>query len=217
MPDQVIDNTVADAPVEQQNPVPLPTTDSQHHPSPADVPPRRQQPPAAPPQPAADDGNSQEPKSPEDYQKMIADLRKENANWRKKYREAEPIVQQHQELEEAAKTELQRATERAEAAERRDREREEAFARLDIAVQHGIDPDNIDFIGSGSREEMEARAVRVKALQQAQAATAPPSNRPVEGLRPGASPEPPQPADNSYPESWKPNHVRDRERSQHGQ
>ena len=221
MPDQIIDNTVADTPVEEQQPTPLSTTENQQSaPSPADMAARgagnggRQG--ASAPEPD-DDKGGKAPKTAADYEKMIADLRKENAGWRTKYREAEPIVKQHQELEEAQKSELQRANERAEAAERRDREREEQFARLDLAVIHGIDPDNIDFIGSGSREEMEARALRVKALQQAQAATAPPSDRPVEGLRPGASPEPPQPADNSYPESWKPNHVRERERSRYGE
>lgn len=217
MSDQVIDNTAVDA-AESQQPLP-PSPLDKPIPSPADL--ARSVPPA-PPEPVSDtdgDGDKQDkgPRTPEQYEAALAKLRKENASWRTKLREAEPIVQKHHELEEKNKTELQKAQERAAAAEKRDQEREQSFTRLDLAVTHGIEPDNIDLIGSGSREEMEQRALRVKAMQQAQVTTAPPSNRPVEGLRPGASPEPPAPADDSYPEAWKPSHVRDRERTQHGQ
>jgi hypothetical protein len=215
--DQVIDNTAVDA-AESQQPLP-PSPLDKPTPSPADLP--RHTPPASP-EPVSDsdgDGDKQDkgPRTPEQYEAAMAKLRKENASWRTKYREAEPIVNEHKERIEAEKTETQKAIERAEAAEKRDREREESFTRLDLAVTHGIEADNIDLIGSGSREEMETRALRVKAMQQAQGNTAPPSDRPVEGLRPGASPEPPAAADDSYPESWKPSHVRDRERTQHGQ
>lgn len=154
----------------------------------------------------------------DDYRAEVERLRKENAQRRTKLREVEPLAEKYREIEEGQKTELQKAQERAAAAEERDRQREEDFNRLNVAVALGIEPDNIDLIGSGSREEMEQRALRVKAMQDAQKApTAPPSARPVEGLRPGASPEPPQPADDSYPEAWKPSHVRERERVQYGQ
>jgi hypothetical protein len=127
------------------------------------------------------------------------------------------------EIEEGEKTELQKAQERAEAAEKRDRERQENFDRLDIASTLGIERDNIDLIGSGSREQMEAQALKVKALQDARNAhsSPPPSDRPVEGLRPGASPEPPKQADDSYPAAWTPSYLLDREnqnrRTQYGQ
>lgn len=195
-------------------------------PTPAEVAARQQprlnEPPPPQQQPPGDEGGDKgggkkKLETVEDYQAELERVRKESAERRVKLRELEPLAQQAREAEEAQKTEVQKALERAEAAEKRDREREENFSRLDIAVHLGIEPDNIDLIGSGSREEMEARAIRVKAMQDSQRITAPPSDRPVEGLRPGASPEPPKPADDSYPESWKPNHVRDRERSQYGQ
>lgn len=203
----------------QSEPAPPPPA-----PSPADLARAHADQAARQQQPPADDGDGK-PKGKkletiEDYEKALADARKEAADRRVKLRELEPLAEKYREIEESKKDEVQKAIERAEAAEKRDREREEGFTRLNLAVTHGIDPDNIDLIGSGSREDMEARALRVKSMQDAHnapATTAPPSNRPVEGLRPGASPEPPGPADDSYPESWKPNHVRERERSQYGQ
>lgn len=152
----------------------------------------------------------QQQRGPEDYEAEIAKLRKENANWRTKYREAEPIVKQHQEMEEANKTELQKAQEALQAREREFAELQTGYTRLELAAIHNIPPDDIDLIGSGSREEMEARAARLGALHAANSTKnpAPPSDRPVEGLRPGASPEPPKPEDDSYPESWKPAFLR---------
>lgn len=158
------------------------------------------------------------PRSADDLQAEIQKLRKENASWRTKYREAEPIVQKHMEMEEAQKTELQRVQEQLQQERQSRTEIETGHARLELAVQYSIPPDDIDLIGSGSREEMEARAVRLGALHAASAKTPPPpSNRPVEGLRPGATPEPPHPADNSYPAEWAPPEVREKVRSQYGQ
>ena len=177
-------------------------------PSPADV--------AARTEPRQED--ERPARSPDDLQAEIAKLRKENASWRTKYREAEPIVKAHQEAEEASKTELQRLQEQLQQEKQGRTEIETGYTRLELAVQYNIPPDDIDLIGSGSREEMEARATRLGALHAASAKTPPPpSDRPVEGLRPGATPEPPKPADDSYPASWAPPQVRDNVRSHHGQ
>ncbi|MGW4325444.1 MULTISPECIES: hypothetical protein [Nocardia] len=137
---------------------------------------------------------------------MIKDLRKENASWRTKYREAEPIVQAHTEAQEAAKTEVQRATERAAAAEAAAAQREAELNVLRAASKHGIPEEDHDLLGSGTPEELDARAARLAARYPSSATPTPPppSDRPVEGLRPGASPTPPPPADTAYPESWRP-------------
>lgn len=142
-------------------------------------------------------------RSPEDYETEISKLRKENASWRTKYREAEPIVKAHQEAEEASKSEVQRMQEALEQERSQRTQIETGYTRLELAVQFNIPPDDIDLIGSGSREEMEARAARLGALHaSAEKKPPPPSDRPVEGLRPGATPEPPQPVDHSYPANW---------------
>lgn len=222
MSDNVIDDTFVDRPVAPNGAAPFGEQDPPAPPappSPANMP--RQ--PAAPEpqaQPGDDDKSDKGGKKLEtvdDYKAEVERLRKENASRRTKLKELEPLAQAAREAEEANKTELQREREARIAAEQRDQQRQEDFDRLDIAVTLGIEPDNIDLIGSGSREEMETRAARVAAMQQAQAGTPPPTDRPVEGLRPGASPEPPKPADDSYPEMWKPSHIRDQERAQYGQ
>lgn len=156
-------------------------------------------PPAEPAKPEEPKG----PRSPEDYEAEIQRLRRESAGYRTKLREAEPIVKAHQEREEANKTELQKAQEALAAREREFADLQLSNTRLELAAIHNIPPDDIHLIGSGSREEMEANAARLGALFSA-APKAPPSDRPVEGLRPGAAPEPPKPEDDSYPESWKP-------------
>lgn len=142
-------------------------------------------------------------RSPEDYEAEIQKLRRESAGYRTKLREAEPIVKAHQEREEANKTELQKAQEALAAREREFADLQVGYTRLELAAIHNVPPDDIDLIGSGSREEMEARAARIGALHAANTKTpSPPSDRPVEGLRPGATPEPPKPVDNSYPANW---------------
>ncbi|MGY2036611.1 hypothetical protein ACW9HF_15120 [Nocardia gipuzkoensis] len=147
----------------------------------------------SPPEPAA-------PKTPDEYEAMIKELRKENAGWRTKLRDAEPIIKAHNAAEEAAKTEVQRATERATAAEK---QIAELTVKL-VAARHGIPEEDYDLLGSGTPEELENRAARLAARRPASAPPPPPSDRPVEGLRPGASPTPPAQPDTSYPAAWKP-------------
>lgn len=178
-------------------------------PAPEATPPAAETPPAEP----------KPTRTPEEYETELAKVRKEAAGYRVKLKEVEPLAKAAQEAEEAKKDDIQRANDRAQAAEQREKETLEGYTRLELAVQYHIEPDDIDLIGSGTREEMDSRAQRIAAKNAAAAkASPPPTDRPVEGLRPGASPEPEQPPDDSYPESWKPDYLRDNEkRSFHGQ
>lgn len=102
--------------------------------------------------------------------------------------------------EDRDKTELQKAIERAEAAEKAHGSMRVANARLMAAAVHNIPPDLIDLLGDGTDEEIDARA---KLLAERLAAAAPEPaeekpvkpkpRRPVESLTPGAKPasEPP--------------------------
>jgi hypothetical protein len=172
--------------------------------------------------PATETETPPEPKSArtaEDYEAELAKVRREAANYRTKLREVEPLAKKAQEAEEAKKGDVQRANERAQAAEDREKATLEGYTRLELAVQYSIPPDDIDLIGSGTRDEMDVRAQRIAALNAAASKAAPPpTNRPMEGLRPGATPEPAKPPDDSYPASWTPSYLRDKEsRSIHGQ
>lgn len=179
-------------------------------PAPAEPPPNGNEPPA----------DKTTERTPEQYEAEIAKLRKESAGYRTKLRDVEPLAKKAQEAEEANKTELQKAADRAARAEQLLQDKETGYARLELAVQYNIPPDDIDLIGSGTREEMDKNAARLAALHAAsiKATPPPPSDRPVEGLRPGATPEPPKPADDSYPTAWTPSYLREEEsRSQYGQ
>lgn len=132
--------------------------------------------------------------------RLIENLRSEKANLQTQLADQAPLVQAAKEAEEAQKTELQRANERAEQlANDNNRLLLEA-----IAAKHGIAEEDYDLLGSGTREELESRAQRL-AARTAPAPTvdaAPPSQRPVASMRPGASPTPPPVEDHSYPASW---------------
>lgn len=105
-----------------------------------------------------------------------------------------------QEFEDRDKTELQKAIERAEAAEKGASGMRSANARLMAAATHNIPPDLIDFLGSGTDEEINARAEALAERLKAATPPAPPaSQRPVESLTPGAAPSSAATAD---PDAW---------------
>lgn len=130
------------------------------------------------------------------------------AKYRTELRAAQPIVDAHNKAEEANKTEVQKATERAEQLAQELAARDHALNRLQVAHKYGIPEEDFDFLGSGTPEEMEDRAARLAQLRESAKGPietpAPPTNRPVESLRPGASPQPPAVEDTSYPASWRP-------------
>lgn len=199
IPPQTPEAPVFQEPAPPAAPVPTPAPPV---PTPADMP------AAAPAAPATEPRQVKTDWTPEEATKVIGELREENKSWRKKYGEAEPIIKAHEAAEEAAKTDLERATERAAAIEKANNE----LVREVVAKTYGVPDEDLDFLGSGTREEMEAKGARYQArFATTTAATPPPpSDRPVESLRPGASPTPPAAPDTSYPESWRPKPRRDR-------
>lgn len=105
------------------------------------------------------------------------------------------------ELEQAQQTEAERIAARATAAER---ERDDARAeglRYKAAATHGISEDYFDLLGTGDSETISGRAERVGGLLKENATLraevealragkpAPTTGRPVEALKPGATPE----------------------------
>ena len=109
-------------------------------------------------------------------------------------------AQKQAELEDAQKTELQKQTERASSFEQQLADMRSANARLMAAATHSIPPDLIDLLGSGTDEEINARAEALAERLKAVAPPAPPaSQRPVESLTPGAAPPSATPAD---PDAW---------------
>lgn len=119
---------------------------------------------------------------------------REAAGYRTQVRELEPLAQKAQEAEEAQKTEQQRLTEQLSRAQQDAASAQAETVRYRVAATHGIGADDFDLLGSGTEEEIEARAVKIAAKNAAALAAgkAPGSERPVEQLRPGATPGEPQ-------------------------
>lgn len=128
-----------------------------------------------------------------DAERAMAKIRKANdeaKGLRSRVKELEAYEAKVREIEEAKKSEDQKIQERADAAEKRAQAVEAELLRERIARRHKIDEDDMDLLGSGTEEQIEARAKRIAAKNAAAAAvqaTAPPSEKPVEKLRPGAT------------------------------
>ncbi|MFD7705708.1 hypothetical protein [Streptomyces sp. NPDC059786] len=105
-------------------------------------------------------------------------------------------AQKYQEFEDTQKSELQRATERAQGFEQQLADLRATNTRLMAAATHNIPPDLIDLLGSGTDEEINVRA---ETLAERLKATAPAPQRPVESLTPGAAPASSGPVD---ADSW---------------
>ncbi|MER7794898.1 hypothetical protein [Streptomyces sp. NPDC097640] len=104
-------------------------------------------------------------------------------------------AEKYREHEDTQKSEIQRATERATGLEGQLADLQSANARLMAAATHNIPPDLIELLGSGTDEEINARAEALAGRLKATAPSpAPASQRPVESLTPGAAPSSGAPA-----------------------
>lgn len=151
--------------------------------------------PEAAPAPEAPEQQPETPSSdtlPTWARESLTKANQEAAKYRTQVNELKPLADQFRALEESTKSDVQRATEAAEAA-RRDAENARAEAvRYKAAATYGIPADHFDLLGSGTEEEITARAEKLAALIAAQNTPSPPPSapqrRPVEQLRPGATP-----------------------------
>lgn len=110
-------------------------------------------------------------------------------------------AQKYTELEDAQKSELQRANERAQTVEQQLADERAQNARLMAAATHSIPPDLIELLGSGTADEINSRAEALaERLKAAAPAPAPTPARPVESLTPGAAPA--SSAGGATPDQW---------------
>lgn len=108
--------------------------------------------------------------------------------------EQQQQLTEYNRLVEASKTEQQRQQEALAAAQRAAEQSAADAVRYKAAATHSIPADHFDLLGTGTEEEITARAAKLSALLAAQAAASAnpahpaPVRRPVEQLRPGATP-----------------------------
>ena len=96
-------------------------------------------------------------------------------------RALEPLAAKARELEESQKSEQQRLEDRAAAAERERDEVRVELTRLRMATRYGISEDDLDLLGVGTDEDIEARAKRLSERLATTPATVP--ARPVDTSR----------------------------------
>lgn len=141
------------------------------------------------------------------------ELQKQLAHWKAMSRKNEDRAnasqskaQEFDKLQDANKSELQKAQDNEARANARAADADAKTARLLAAATHELDPDLVDYLGAGTAEEINDRAdtlariineqveKRLEAArngQQPNGQSAQPANgRPAESLRPGAAPAP---------------------------
>jgi len=134
----------------------------------------------------------------------LSKVQREAQNLRTRLHEVEPLAAKAREFEEAQKTEIQRATERAAALEAQLATTQLEAERNALAAQHSIPPTHFKFIVGNTAEERAESAKGVAEMLGAAAAphvVPPPSNRPTQALQPGAAPPAPDTPATTYP-SW---------------
>lgn len=145
-----------------------------------------------------------------DQERALAKINKANSEakgLRARVKELEALEAKVREYEDSQKSEAEKIQARAELAEKRATSAEADLIRERIARRHKIDEDDMDLLGSGTEEQIEARAKKIAAKNAAAVgaqATAPPSEKPVEKLRPGATTADKSVApSDAYPSSWR--------------
>lgn len=152
---------------------------------------------------AAEPEEVEDPKGEDDLPDWVKEkIRKANneaKNLRNRLKEQEPLVTAAQEAERAKMSELDRANADLKALRDTLAQRD-----TDLLVERYRIPEGfVEFIGEGTFEEKEARAAKVGLMTKSEPDPGrPPSERPVESLKPGASPSTPPVEDHSYPASW---------------
>lgn len=154
--------------------------------------------PVTDPNPAPPEGDEDEVLDVERAKAKIRKANSENQGLRARMKELEEKANKFDELENANKSEQQRATEAREAAEKRAIAAEQRALRLEIAAEKGLSPAQAKRLVGSSREELEADADEL--LETFGTAPTPADSiprRPNERLRPGGAgtPAPPEETD----------------------
>lgn len=166
--------------------------------------PQQSEPVAAPEAPETptvepETGDTKEDDLPDWAKEKIRKTQNEAKNLRQRLKEQEPLVAAAQEAERANMSEAERHKADAQALRTELAQRDTQL----LQARYNISDEFAEFIGEGTFEEKEARAVKIGNMVQTKDPTErPPSERPVESLKPGASPSTPPVEDHSYPAAW---------------
>lgn len=138
---------------------------------------------------------------PEWAKAKIQKANNEAKNLRNRLKEQEPLVSAAQEAERAKMGEIERRDADIKALNSQLAQRDQEL----LQARYSIPDEYVEFLlPEGSFEEKEARARKVGEMVQSknEPQERPPTDRPVESLKPGASPSTPPREDHSYPAGW---------------
>ena len=150
---------------------------------------------AVPDAPEAHEDAAPEPQVddlPEWARESLKKANAEAAAYRKKVRDLEPLAKRAKQLEDASKSDIERATEALSAAEKRAQEAEVRALRLEVAAEKGLTPAQARRLVGGTKEELESDADDLLASFPSSTPDAAP-RKPQERLRPGSLPSGDQP------------------------
>lgn len=152
-------------------------------------------------------GNTEQPPAPKE-----PDWKARAREWEDRAKANKKAADELAEIKKSQQTAEERAASERKELETRTAQLEAENIRYKAAALHGISEDNFDLLGTGSEEEINARALRIGELEdaalelqqlkaaQAGATAAFNAAAPVGSLAPGT----PQVPDNSYPAAWFP-------------
>lgn len=161
-----------------------------------------EQPPATPPAPASDGSGGdlgdagKKAIAEERAARRAAETQRKELEARLK--ELEPLAAKAKQLEDAKKTEAEKLGEKLTAAEKRAAAAEERALRLEVATAKGLTPAQAKRLVGSTKEELEADADELLssfggAGDSSAGGKKPGARKPVEQLRPGGLPNPPDP------------------------
>lgn len=93
-----------------------------------------------------------------DWEKKYKEMQQHSREWEKRAKAAEPAAKKLSEIEEANKSELEKAQAALAAAEKRAQETELASLRASVALEKGLTPTQAKRLIGSTREELEADA-----------------------------------------------------------
>lgn len=157
-------------------------------------------PEAEEPQEKPEEAEPKDDELPDWVKAKIQKANKEAQSLRQRLKDQEPLVTAAQEAERAKMSELDRANADITAMKAELAQRDTQL----LQARYQIPDEFLEFIGEGTFEEKEARAVKVGQMVQPKSETPerPPTERPVSSMKPGASPSSPPVEDHSYPANW---------------
>ena len=124
---------------------------------------------------------------PFDKDRAMETIRKQRDSEKAALKRAEDAEAKAKAFEDRDKTDAQKTAEAKDAAEKKAAEKESEVLALRAAIKYGLDEEDLDLLGTGTEEQIEARAKRLSE-RGAAAKDDDTRRRPRERLRPGAAP-----------------------------